>query len=34
MMSQEQNDLITRTGPKDALREIDADVLAAGGAGG
>ena len=33
MMSQEQNDLITRTGPKGPLRQADADVLAAGGAG-
>jgi hypothetical protein len=31
MMSQEQNDLMTRTGGR--VREIDADVLAAGGAG-
>ena len=33
MMSQEANDLITRTGPQGPLRETDADVLAAGGAG-
>ena len=33
MMSQEQNDLITRTGSKGPVRETDADVLAAGGAG-
>ena len=34
MMSQEQNDLITRTGPKAPVRKTDADVLAARGAGG
>ena len=34
MMSQEQNDLITRTGREGPVRETDADVLAAGGAGG
>ena len=33
MMSQEANDLITRTGPQGPLRQADADVLAAGGAG-
>jgi hypothetical protein len=33
MMSQEANDLITRTGRKGPLRQADADVLAAGGAG-
>ena len=34
MMSQEANDLITRTGRKDPCGNADADVLAAGGAGG